>query len=374
MPANHDAAYKFWHEFAAVVEHLLLGFAPPGVAAALDLATLEPMSTEYVDRDLRQSRGDKVWRVRFRGGGAGDCLWLAVMLEFQATVDPRMGARVLAYSGQLFQKRIRAGDFCGDGKLPPVLPIVVYNGRRRWSAPLDAFATISGVSEALAPFQPRQRYLLLDMHGLRVEDLPRDNIVSAQIALEQGSPPHVAAAVGSLARLLAGPEHDELRRVVADWVSRLFARDRMQGDARFAAAFEAARLAGDLGAMEIAVENFNAWYDRRERLIREGERRIREGVQRIREDEQRIREGQQRIREDEQRIRERGLERERALLLRQAALKFDGETGARLAGLLDGVADPERLGRIAELVIRCGDGEDFLAQAAEAGAANGSAP
>ncbi len=360
MPANHDAAYKFWHEFAAVVEHLLLGFAPPGVAAALDLATLEPMSTEYVDRDLRQSRGDKVWRVRFRGGGAGDCLWLAVMLEFQATVDPRMGARVLAYSGQLFQKRIRAGDFCGDGKLPPVLPIVVYNGRRRWSAPLDAFATISGVSEALAPFQPRQRYLLLDMHGLRVEDLPRDNIVSAQIALEQGSPPHVAAAVGSLARLLAGPEHDELRRVVADWVSRLFARERMSGDARLAAAFEAARLAGDLGAMEIAVENFNAWYDRRERLIREGERRVREGVQRIREDEQRIREG--------------GLERERALLLRQAALKFDGETGARLAALLDGVADPERLGRIAELVIRCGDGEDFLAQAAETGAANGPAP
>ena len=342
MPENHDAAYKFWHEFAAVVEHLLLGFAPPGVVAALDLATLEPMSTEYVDRDLRQSRGDKVWRVRFRGGGAGDCLWLAVMLEFQATVDPRMGARVLAYSGQLFQKRIRAGDFCGDGKLPPVLPIVVYNGRRRWSAPLDAFATISGVSEALAPFQPRQRYLLLDMHGLRVEDLPRDNIVSAQIALEQGSPPHVAAAVGSLARLLAGPEHDELRRVVADWVSRLFARERMSGDARLAAAFEAARLAGDLGAMEIAVENFNAWYDRRERRARE------QGLA-------------------------QGLEGQRALLSRLAALKFGGEMGARLAALLDGVADPERLGRIAELVIRCGDGEDFLAQAAETGAANGPA-
>lgn len=284
---NHDAAYKFRHGFATVVERLLRGFAPPEVVAALDLATLEPMPTEYVERNLRQSRGDKVWRVRFRSGGPGDCLWLAAMLEFQATADRRMAARVLSYSGQLFQKRMRAADWRADSKLPPVLPIVVYNGRRRRFAPLEALETISGVSVALAPYWPRQRYSLLDMHGLRVEDLPCGTIVSAQIALEQGSPPHVLSAVGSLARLLAGPEHDELRRVIADRVSHLFAHSRSSGDARLAAA----RDAGDLGAMEIAVENFDAWYDRCERRIRDLERRA----------------------------QERGLQRERALLSRQAA-------------------------------------------------------
>ena len=49
--------------------------------------------------------------------------------------------------------------------------------------------------------------------------------------------------------------------------------------------------------MEIAVENFNAWYDRRERRARE------HGLA-------------------------QGLEGQRALLLRQAALKFDGEMAA----------------------------------------------
>ena len=71
----------------------------------------------------------------------------------------------------------------------------------------------------------------------------------------------------------------------------------MRGDARLASALEGARLAGDLGAMEIAVENFNAWYDRRERRARE------HGLA-------------------------QGLEGQRALLLRQAALKFDGEMAA----------------------------------------------
>lgn len=42
------------------------------------------------------------------------------------------------------------------------------------------------LGEGLLPFQPRQRYLLLDEHAQRIEDLPPDNSVTAQIALEQG--------------------------------------------------------------------------------------------------------------------------------------------------------------------------------------------
>ena len=37
------------------------------------------------------------------------------------------------------------------GRLPPALPIVLYNGRDRWSAPVE---------EALARYQPSQRYFL----------------------------------------------------------------------------------------------------------------------------------------------------------------------------------------------------------------------
>ena len=62
---------------------------------------------------------------------------------------------------------------------------------------------------------------------------------------------------------------------------------------------------------------------------------------------------------------EQGLERERTLLSRQAARKFGAGAGARLAALLAGVADPDRLAKIGDLVVDCADGAELLARAQE---------
>ena len=62
---------------------------------------------------------------------------------------------------------------------------------------------------------------------------------------------------------------------------------------------------------------------------------------------------------------EQGLERERVLLSRLAVRRFGAETGARLAALLAGVADPDRLAGIGDLVVDCADGAELLARARE---------
>ena len=62
---------------------------------------------------------------------------------------------------------------------------------------------------------------------------------------------------------------------------------------------------------------------------------------------------------------EQGLEQERAMLARLAGRKFGAETGARLAELLAGVTDAERLAGIGDLVIDCADGAELLARAEE---------
>ena len=62
--------------------------------------------------------------------------------------------------------------------------------------------------------------------------------------------------------------------------------------------------------------------------------------------------------------RREGREEGRATLVRQARRKFGAETADQLASLLAGVSDPERVGEIADLIIDCASGADFLAQAA----------
>ena len=88
--------------------------------------------------------------------------------------------------------------------------------------------------------------------------------------------------------------------------------------------------------------------------------------------EQWLREGREQGREQglEQGLeqgREQGIERgraeERALLCRLAARKFDTETAERLSGLLERLADPERLAEVGDWIIECGTGADLLDRA-----------
>jgi hypothetical protein len=47
-----------------------------------------------------------------------------------------MALRVLIYAGLLWQHLVTEKRLPPDGRLPPILPVVLYNGDRRWAAPL----------------------------------------------------------------------------------------------------------------------------------------------------------------------------------------------------------------------------------------------
>ena len=225
----HDAAYKGLFSCRRMVEDLLRGFVAPEWSDALDFSTLEKLPAEYVSDDLRRRHGDLVWRVRFRDE---TWLYLLVMLEFQSTADPYMAVRVLVYTGLLYQDLIRRGALGDGGRLPPVLPIVLYNGRPRWSAPVEAGDLIAPVGEALACYQPSQRYFLLDEGRWGEDDLPRRNLVSALVGLENsGSAESLSGLLAALSDWLRDSEDDELRRAFVEWVRQAARRGRFPGSA-----------------------------------------------------------------------------------------------------------------------------------------------
>ena len=101
-----------------------------------------------------------------------------LLLEFQSAVDRSMAVRILTYAGLLHQKLIAEGALRERSALPPVLPVVIYNGRRPWTAVADVAELIaSGRGASLARYQPSQG-------RVGGPDLPSGNLVSALIALE----------------------------------------------------------------------------------------------------------------------------------------------------------------------------------------------
>jgi predicted transposase/invertase (TIGR01784 family) len=220
--ANHDNGYKLLFSQAPMVADLLRGFVREQWVEKLDFSTLEKVDASYVSEDLKSREGDLVWRLRY---GDGDrWLYVYLLLEFQSTVEPFMALRMLTYLGLFYQDCIRQGWLTPSGKLPPVLPLVLYNGKRKWSAAQEVAELIEIVPGGLERYQPHMRYALVDEGALRESDLASlRNLVAALIRLEKSrGMDDVREVLAALLQWLEEIDDPELRRAWSIWLSRVF--------------------------------------------------------------------------------------------------------------------------------------------------------
>ena len=221
-----DATYKYFLSSAYMVEELMRWLVADrhgmhALVDALDFATLTRVHEQSVTAAgaaLRRHSNDMVWRVHLRargtddagaprarphrsaspaGGGdappeaSGPWLYLVVMLEFQSTVDHLMALRIRNYVDSFHMERWRDRRFRSTDRLAPVLPVVLYIGRPRWTAAARVIDLVtpeaaqvggegSGGGGSGAPWRADPRfagdgYVLLDSHRVGPEDLRRDN-------------------------------------------------------------------------------------------------------------------------------------------------------------------------------------------------------
>jgi hypothetical protein len=206
------------------VEELLRGFLAEDWAAGLDFSTLEKAGTGFVSDDLRERRSDMIWRLRWKGEPFG-WFYVYVMVELQSTPDRYMAVRLLVYVGLLLQELIQKRRLAPKGRLPAVLPIVVYNGKPAWRAPLDLASLFVPMPEGLLRRLPRLAYQVVDEKRLDLgtPDLSR-NLTAALFRIETGSPDEVPGHIRELATLIPPGREPELRRDVMTWLVHVLQR------------------------------------------------------------------------------------------------------------------------------------------------------
>ncbi|MFZ1576249.1 MAG: Rpn family recombination-promoting nuclease/putative transposase [Chromatiaceae bacterium] len=199
---------------------LVLGFIPDAWLHGLDYRTLEKVPASYVADDLRQRSDDVVWRVK----AGADWLYLYILIEFQSRVDPFMAVRMLVYVGLLYQDLIRCREVKPGHKLPPVLPIVLYNGGKNWTAPTELAALLPQVPGRVADYLPQLRYLLIDENRYGEAELAAmRNLVAAIIRFEHPADDRsLLRLIDLLNDWLEG--QPELKRTFAIWTRALVRR------------------------------------------------------------------------------------------------------------------------------------------------------
>jgi hypothetical protein len=211
-----------------MVADLIRGFVREDWAQALDFDTLERVREIGVSHDLREREDDIIWRLRW----GERWLYVYLLLEFQSTVDRLMAVRLLVYVGLLYQDLAAAEAIPPGGPLPPVLPIVLYNGQDAWTAKTSLAELIEpDLPEQLRRWQPQVRYLLLDEGRYQDTELAGlRNVAAALFRLENSrTAADIERVVACLVEWLAAPAQTALRRAFVVWLKRVLLPARVPG-------------------------------------------------------------------------------------------------------------------------------------------------
>ena len=199
-----------------MVESLVRDFISGDLADELDFKTLKLMPTAFQKHGQTERRSDLIWRLKWRDGSS--CL-LAIILEFQSTIDKKMLCRLMEYA-TLFLEQTLDDDKSKGVTLPQILPIVLYNGAKPWSAP----CVYSELSERERLAYERGiwdfKYHLIDIRHLEESLVDKAKGISAWIFRFER-----AANVQDMERLwrvmfraLRNPAYENLRQEIIIWL------------------------------------------------------------------------------------------------------------------------------------------------------------
>jgi predicted transposase YdaD len=194
-PRPHDELFKKTFGEIRHARALLQRILPAAIVPLFDWGTLAEADSSFITRELRKRQSDLLFTVRLRESGAV----VFILLEHQSGVDFGMPLRMARYMVQIWERRRRKHP--NARRLPPIVPVVVHNGRWGWrSSP--GFRALYDLPpselDALLPHLADFAFVLSDLRQMTDDEL------LAKATPVEGLTLHCLAHHNDPERLLAG--------------------------------------------------------------------------------------------------------------------------------------------------------------------------
>jgi predicted transposase YdaD len=166
---HHDALFKTVFGDPAYAAEVLRAILPPQVAAHFEWNIFEADHASVVGEGFEQRHGDLLFRARLVDGRQA---FVRLLFEHQSTVDYwmswRMTRMIYVFLNDAYQRHPEARY------LPAVLPVLLYQGSRPWTAPTSLLELTDLSDQArgdLGPYLLSLRYVLDDLRVVEVDDV-----------------------------------------------------------------------------------------------------------------------------------------------------------------------------------------------------------
>lgn len=152
----HDRFFKETFSRPDILTDFLRVYLPPPLLSGLDLDSLVREADSYTDEHLTEHFADLVFSAQF----GEQFLKITVLLEHKSYTEDYPHFQLNRYLLNLWESQVKQKQ-----ALTPVLPIVVYHGKRRWKKkPFKAY--FSEIPRPLTAFLPAFDYVLVDLSAI----------------------------------------------------------------------------------------------------------------------------------------------------------------------------------------------------------------
>ena len=131
-------------------------FLPTDILSRMDMDTLEISKDSFIEKELVEFYSDILYKIDFKGSPG----FLYLLFEHKSYAESFIQIQLLGYIHKIYSLYIKQTK---AEKLPIILPMVLYHGRKKWRISTRFSTLIDGPVEAFKAYIPEFSYILFDL-------------------------------------------------------------------------------------------------------------------------------------------------------------------------------------------------------------------
>ncbi|WPX08540.1 Rpn family recombination-promoting nuclease/putative transposase [Anaerocellum danielii] len=174
VPHNqYDLTFKRLFQFKEVFLNFIRSNINREWVNKIDTESLEFVDRSFIKDEFVEKEADVIYRARLEDTD----IYFYVLIEPQSTADRSMPRRLFEYMSLIWKRHMEEK---ADELFPPIVPIVLYNGKSSWNMPTQIFKGFDIFKDDMF------NYVLVDVNRLDDEKLKsRLDILSIILYLEK---------------------------------------------------------------------------------------------------------------------------------------------------------------------------------------------
>lgn len=211
----HDKGYKYLFSVKKNFIDFVKTFMKVQLNVELTEENITMLDKEFITKEFSKQESDVIYEVK-----SENKIVYFVLIELQRKVDRKMPYRILNYIVEIWRKWEKNRKKDERFILPKIIPCVIYNGKNKWTAPIELKELYDEVEEK-EDYLVNFKYILIDINRYKREDLLKiGNMISSAFYLDTVNKENMEKELKNLSKAIKKLNDEELK-IFLEWIKNV---------------------------------------------------------------------------------------------------------------------------------------------------------